>query len=287
MKKHLVKLAMVVMASVFPMVAFAGPSLLDEIDAGILDLWTLDASLVEDVSFLGQAMAPRHHPPRRGHGHVVERRVVNVRPRVAPPVVVVHRPTTVVVDTTPVVVAAPAATSSRVERIGSTFGFGLRFVTGKHSPTYFTNGDCIANEKILGLGYYLKVRPSRWVSVEFINDVYAAIDVNDKETWHVPLVLGLRGHVFDYGMLDVYGVGAVAVTFTTTSKSSGIRNEQIQVGGQFGGGVGILLGVLELGVDLRYTIDPPLKNSIHYGFTADSKKPIHGVLFSVNLGLGL
>lgn len=217
----------------------------------------LDLNLNADTDFArgrgpGRATPPRPHhghaapPPPRHHTTRVYR--TNVRPRY------VSRPV-VVVDSSPVVVK-----SSSTPKIGSTFGFGVRGLGFLSSESY-------DSEVAWGGGYYIKYRPTRWVSLEFVNDFVAT-----GETIRIPASLGLRAHIFDYGSLDVYGVAAAAVTSIDDSGEF-----YYQIGGQFGAGVSILLGVFELGVEARYTIDAYMDNVSEIE---------HGLNFSLNLGFG-
>ena len=249
--------------TLLPASAMAEISLADmvELDASLSIDESLDFDLNNDADIArGRGpVRPSHHghaaPPPQRHTKTVTRYRTNVRPRrVVRPVVVVEQPSTVVVDTTP---------STYVPKVGSTFGLGVRGLG--IFPGIGTN-----SETDWGFGYYLKWRPSRWVSLEFINDFI----FNSNEDYKIPFVFGLRGHIFDYGSLDVYAVAAV----TATMEDYDYEYSEY-IGGQFGGGVSILLGAFELGVDVRYTIDNGYK-----GYHEDDTK--HGVLFSLNLGLG-
>lgn len=248
--------------TLLPASAMAETSLADmvDLDASLSIDESLDFDLNNDADIArgrGPVRPSHHHvaPAPQRHTRTVTRYRTNVRPRrVVRPVVVVEQPSTVVVDTTP---------STYVPKVGSTFGFGVRGLGIAPGIYNDSNTDW-------GFGYYLKWRPSRWVSVEFVNDFV----FNSNEDYKIPFAFGLRGHFFDYGSLDVYGVAAI----TATTEQAAYAHTTY-IGGQFGAGVSILLGCFELGVDVRYTIDNGFE-----GYYQDEIK--HGVLFSLNIGLG-
>ena len=235
-----------------------------------------------------------HHGPGPGH-HVVYHEVrhyrTNVRPRVIHPVVVVERPATVVVSD-----SQPEPVS---EFTGSKFGLGVRGAMLKQSPIQLIDGSCLGTQLAGGVGYYIKVRPVRWFSLEFINDfIFGSYDhkvydidgyeLNDKYA-KIPISLGVRAHVFDYGQFDLYGVAAASLTFNSLDRSSGAFDDAhfIQFGGQFGGGVSFIAAGFEFGLDLRYTIDEAPDSSIYGRDYVNQDEPIHGMLFSLNIGYAL
>lgn len=253
-----------------PTSAMAEISLADMVD--IDTSLTLDESLTLDADSDANIARGRVHHVRRGyvapvrHTRVVRHQHVNVRPRyVHRPAVIVEQPATVVVDSTPVTVAP--------KKIGSTFGFGVRGL-GIVPSEFLGDSDKING----GFGYYLKYRPSRWVSLEFINDfIFGRSDDWDESYYRIPVSLGLRFHIFDYGSLDVYGVAAAAVTAVEKN-----YDRYYLFGGQFGAGISLLAGIFEIGVDVRYTIDDI------YDYDLDHKGCVqHGFMFSLNLGFGL
>ncbi len=231
--------------------------------------------------------------PRPGHGPgpgpaprrtVVRHYRTNVRP-----VVVVEQPATVVVSDT-----SSSSSSSSSERVGSRFGMGIRGVGLVPSATILDNGTELKSKIAGGLGFYLKVRPIRWISIELINDYlfghYDSVSSDCDNYFRVPLVVGLRGHVFDYGNLDVYGVAAFAATFVTLDDGNDRLDQEerfVQFGGQFGAGISLVAGGFEIGLDARYTIDTaPEKAPIGYG-SVDQDELIHGFLFSLNVGFAI
>lgn len=271
----------------------------------------LSVELMPDMSSdiaYGYAPGPRPAPapaPRPVVRQTVVRtapapRVVYHRPvRTVRPVVVVEQPSTVVVaantQATTTVESAPAET-----RKGSKFGFGIRGAGFQQSAIQMKGavGD-IESELAGGIGYYIKLRPIRWVSVEFINDIifgrykeYPSEFSGYDRYIRVPVSLGLRVHVFDYGMLDVYGVAAASASFITVddgNDSIDQENRFPQFGGQFGGGVSLVAGAFEIGFDLRYTVDQAPGDFGPKGFRlqSDPDKVVHGVIFSLNVGLAL
>ena len=296
----LIKLLSLAFALVLiPSYAFAEISLAD----GLSDVTALESSITFDMDMM--IAGPGHPGPRGPHGphggpgprhtgHVVHHYYYGPRPRIVHPVV-------------PVVIVEQAATSVVVEnnedeevpesrhREGSKFGFGIRGVGLTQSSIHLENGECIETKINGGAGWYLKFRPIRFVSVEFINDYIFGGYKNGLSGSYVrvPLSLGVRGHVFNYGMLDLYGVAAASVTFI--SLSDGYRDEYNRSGyddthfaswgGQFGAGISFVTGVFEFGFDFRYTVEQAPHMSI--GGFVDSSKRIHGFLFAANLGFAL
>ena len=169
----------------------------------------------------------------------------------------------------------------------------------KHSPSKLYDGSCLETNVTGGLGYYIKLRPIRWISVEFINDfIFGDInrELTDSDGYElnssyikIPVSLGLRAHVLDYGSIDLYGVAAASLTFNSLDSSVGSYDDKhfTQFGAQFGAGFSFVAGGFEIGVDARYTIDEAPDSSVYGRDAVDQDKPIHGVLLSVNLGYAL
>ena len=226
---------------------------------------------------------PAHHPapaPRR----VVRHYRTNVRP-----VVVVEQPATVVVSE-----SASSSTTTTSTKVGSTFGMGIRGVGLVPSATILNDGAELKSKIAGGVGFYLKVRPIRWISIELINDYlfghYEDVSDGCDNYFRVPLAIGVRGHVFDYGNLDVYGVAAFAATFVTLDDGNDWLDQEerfVQFGGQFGAGISLVAGGFEIGLDVRYTLDSaPEKAPYGYG-EVDKDGLVHGFLFSLNVGFAI
>ena len=231
---------------------------------------------------------PPHHPghaapPPPPRPRVRHYRTTIVRPQ---PVVVVEQPSTVVVSE-----HEESVSSSHV---GSIFGFGVRGVGLYQSPIRLEGGDCLKTQVNGGVGYYIKFRPVRFISIEFINDIlFGGYKDNDGSYVRVPVALGLRGHFFDYGAFDVYLAAAASVSFISLSDgydshwydSNYDSTHFASFGGQFGAGVSFIASGFEFGLDARYTIEQAPESSM-FGYV-DKTDNIHGVMFSLNLGFAL
>ena len=285
--------------SLIPALASASGSVWDELDAAMLDLSVMDDdAFMLDIENQTVARPPHHGPgyrpaPRPPRGPAYHR---PAPPRYVPKRVHSHRTEIVVVEqpqTTSVVETTSAEPA--VERIGSRLGFGLRLLGNKQSDYITVDGQADSNRIAPGFGWYIKVRPSRWVSIEFQNDYQFGKIADAENIYRVPLTLGLQFHVFDYGDLDLYGVAAGGVTIVSFDDCDSYnRDHYIQWGGQFGAGISFILGTFELGFDLRYTIDQaPEDHKIYYddgdvGYTNyDQNQIVHGVTFALNLGFAL
>ena len=177
-------------------------------------------------------------------------------------------------------------------RIGSRFGLGLRGNVLTTSDIYLDDGARLHSKVSGGIGWYLKFRPIRWISIEFINDFsfgkFDNVGTQYDEYFRVPIVVGVRGHFFDYGSLDVYGVAAASCTFVTLDDGNDHVNQERrfpQFGAQLGGGISLIAGGFEIGIDARYTIEEAPDESF-FG-KVDGGIPIHGFLFSLNMGFGI
>lgn len=158
----------------------------------------------------------------------------------------------------------------------STFGIGIRLVGFYPGQLSRTSDETLKFNLNGGGGLYVKLRPMRWISIEFITDFTVGSDKKDHIYASLPLSLGLRAHLFDYGILDIYGVAAFSTNFMLSSRSFFLIYPRL--GGQFGAGATVILSLFELGLDLRYTIDS------HISPSSDAKIQ-HGFVFSVNIGL--
>jgi len=275
-----------------PASAFAEVSLSEMLDddASVTTEITLsDAESTLAHPGRGHGPGYRHHPVHRHYYGPVVRPVYRphyYRPLPPPPprteVVYVNSPSTVVV-------------SDPAPFIGSTFGMGIRGVGLVPSTTYFYNGAELRSKIAGGFGFYMKVRPIRWLSVELTNDYlfgYFDDDINCTNYLKVPLSIGARVHIFDYGSLDVYGAAAFAANFTTLEDEWGhmdYNNTYVQLGGQFGGGISLIASGFEIGLDARYTIEEAPFRAPFNGVNSDvdTESPIHGFMFSLNVGFAI
>ncbi len=315
MKKQLTSLALALTTACVPAVAFAGGSVLDEINEEIAALSVVDANILDlnlDNSLAGSV--DYGHGPGRGYG---PRPAPAPAPRPympppPPPRHVVHyapvRRTEVVVvtDSTPKVTetAVAAAAVSAPERVGSKLGFGLRILGNKQAGYKWYEGNpytCDENNVAGGIGWYFKYRPVRWISLEFVNDYQFGKIADSEEIYRMPFHVGLQGHIFDYGDFDLYVAAAGGLTYVTFDRDDRPSSEHYyQWGGQFGVGASVLLGgIFELGVDVRYTIDEAPDNHSYWTSDADGynsgwavtdydqSQIVHGVTFALTLGFGL
>lgn len=316
--KRLQVLLLSLFLCVLPSVCFAEISLSDLVDVDTSLSVELMPDMQTDIAYgygpgPGPAPGPGYGPsygPRPVVRHyntaptVVHHRTV-VRRQVRP-VVVVEQPSTVVVAAQPAQTQAVTQVESQpvAERVGSRLGFGLRGVGMQQGPVTLSNAgvDQVESQMGGGIGLYIKYRPIRWVSVEFMSDLLFAkyrdedglvkpLIQGDLNYIRVPVSAGLQIHVFDYGSLDVYGVVAASVAFTTINDGDDNVDQDgrlLQFGGQFGAGVSVLAGALEIGIDVRYTIDqaPDEFGTRHVNVGVDHSKPVHGMIFALNFGLG-
>ena len=277
---------------VLPSVCFAEISLSDLVDVDTSLSVELMPDMQTDIAY-GYGPGPG---PAPGYGP-------SYGPR---PVVVVEQPATVVVEAQPAQTQVVTQVESQpvAERVGSRLGFGLRGVGMLQGPVTLSNAgvDQVESQMGGGIGLYIKYRPIRWVSVEFMSDLLFAkyrdedgsvknLIQGDLNYIRVPVSAGLQIHVFDYGSLDVYGVVAASVAFTTINDGNDDVDQDgrlLQFGGQFGAGVSVLAGALEIGIDVRYTIDqaPDEFGTRHSNVGVDHSKPVHGMIFALNFGLG-
>ena len=208
---------------------------------------------------------PHHYRPNHHH--------TNFRPRRPHHVVVNHYDANDqydVVDRYEVVVVEPNYSyTPETPEFGYVYGIGLRGAGLKNFSEVEDEYGHISDGLYWGGGWYFKYRPVRWVSFEVVNDFLFTSEGDFK----IPIAFGLRGHIFDYGSLDVYG--AIALTTTLTDDDDGTPFDTL-MGGQFGAGISIFLSAFELGVDVRYTLDADIMEG-------DAE---HGILFSLNLGFG-
>ena len=297
MSKLIPAIALASALAFIPSFAFAEISIEDTLDVD--STFSLDNSLIDDSLALDDSIAQRGgchggcRPPAPGP-----------RPGYAPPppprprpqvryhhttTVVRSRPVIVVEQPSTVVVSEPSEETvvESSSRRGSVLGFGIRGVGLYQGPTELDYGDCVRHEINGGAGYYVKFRPVRYISLEFINDIIFGSNESDDGSYiKVPVSLGLRGHVFDYGSFDLYAVAAASVTFVSLSDGYDSRywdpnyddTHFACFGGQLGAGVSFITSGCEIGLDARYTIDQAVENNAEVN---------HGILFSLNLGFAL
>lgn len=296
--------------SVLPSVCFA--------ELSLAELADVDTSLSVDLLPDMQSDVAYNYVPTPVPGYVttsptvvhqysqprVVKRTTVVRPKVRP-VVVVDQPPTVVVATPPASTVVQAAPQVSVPQIGARLGVGVRGV-GLAMGELKTEWNAPIKSGISGgIGLYLKYRPIRWLSVEFATDaVFGKYLSNmdghfdssalqeDLEFIRVPVSFGFRVHIFDYGSLDVYGAAAAGISFTTLNDGNDRIDREgrfYQYGGQFGGGVSVLLGMLEFGADVRYTIEssPNEFGLRDQAIELENDFVVHGVIFSLSLGFAI
>ncbi|MBR4986631.1 MAG: hypothetical protein IKY83_12940 [Proteobacteria bacterium] len=270
--------------TLIPVSAWAEISLSDMLPA---DDSLTSFELSPDLDF-NLAQPVRHHHTTYYRPAPSHHRVTHVHRTYRPvrPVVVVEQPATVVVEND----VEEETVSSR--KVGSTFGLGLRGNVLTTSDIHLESGSQLHSKVSGGIGWYVKLRPIRWISVEFINDYsfgkFDNVGTTYDEYFRVPIVIGLRGHVFDYGSLDVYGVAAASCTFVTLDDGDNHVDREIrfpQFGAQFGGGISLVAGGFEIGIDARYTLEEAPDDSF-FG-KVDQDDVIHGFLFSVNMGFAI
>ena len=313
MSKKFAAIALGLATMFIPTLASASGSVLEDLDNAILDLGSMDASSLaldidaqDELDLIAKPHGPRpgYHPgPRPGYRPPPPRPAPRYVPRRVhahrTEIVVVEQPTTTVVETRS---ADTSESSASVERVGSRLGFGLRIIGNKQSDyKWYTDNDGYTaydeNRLAPGFGWYFKVRPNRWFSVEFQNDYQFGKLADAENIYRVPLTLGLRFHVFDYGDFDLYGVAAGALTIVSFDDCDGYgydRDHYVQWGGQFGAGVSFIMGGFELGLDVRYTIDQAPDDHLVsysdgvYDYTRyDQDQVVHGVTFALNIGFAL
>lgn len=169
------------------------------------------------------------------------------------------------------------------------FGIGLYGVIASNSA--FGN---LKSHTSGGFGYYIKYRPVRFLSIEFTNSflfgilnyIYNNIDLNQEYT-KIPLSLGFRLHFMDYSDLDVYISIAASMSSikyrNSLSKDFYYNKFGYQHGGKFGIGFCYIIDYIELGFDVRYTLES-VPDFIPYYVSNESDKYIHGSLFTLSIG---
>ena len=235
---------------------------------------------------------PVQPPPPHSGPHVVatHSRTYYPRPRTYYTSTYYVEPAVVYTDNSYVVVDD---TESVAYESSGKFGFGLNALLAVNSPI-----DDITNYASGGLGLYIKFRPVRYFSLELQNNyLFGALQYAgwDSQSYAKTLFgLGARIHFLDYGSTDVYA--ALAGTVSVWSYISGydywydnytyMNEHGIQYGGQLGAGISYIAGSLEIGMDLRYTVES-IPDFVPGYFDKDSDGVIHGMLLTLNLGFSL
>lgn len=234
--------------------------------------------------------------------HYVNRNYTVSRPAYKPTVHHTYRPTCRSCYSPTVVYSKPTYTSYSVSSTASTssvyveyentymFGFGIRGVVATNSS--FGN---INNDAFGGIGFYIKYRPIRYFSVEFINDyLFGTLKYDSdytQEFTKVPLSIGARFHFLDYGSFDAYAALAASMSIWSYvnlyDSKRYYEKKGIQFGGQLGVGIGYIFDPVEISFDARYTLESVPSYVPYYDNLSDDYQMVHGALFSLNLGFSL
>ena len=172
-------------------------------------------------------------------------------------------------------------------------GFGINAALSTNSSI-----DNISNDVSGGIGLYLKFRPVRYFSLELQNIyTFGSLKYDGMYELHdytkSLISLGVRFHFFDYSSLDLYTVVAGGVSIWSYEigydywydENIYMSDYGVQYGGQIGLGISYIIGVIEFGADIRYTVESVPDFIPGY---IDNKKDsdiIHGMLFTLNFGL--
>lgn len=318
MKKQLLSLALGLSTACLPGLALANGSVMDQIDEEIAALAVMDSTGLElniDADFARSGYGPRPAPapgPRPGYGPrpaPAPGPRPGYGPHPAPRPAHVHHTSVVVVHDAPsasesVQTTSTSSESASSDYVGSRLGFGLRVLGNKQSDYRWNDGNdytCDENAVAAGIGWYIKFRPIRWISIEFTNDYQFGKLADSEEIYRMPFDVGLQFHIFDYGDFDLYAVAAAGLTYVTFDRQDRPDSEHyVQWGGQFGVGASVLLGgFFELGLDIRYTLDEAPDNHSYWTSDADGRnghwavtdydrdQVVHGVTFALTVGFGI
>lgn len=170
------------------------------------------------------------------------------------------------------------------------FGFGIRGIVATNSS--FGN---INNDAFGGIGFYIKYRPIRYFSIEFINDyLFGTLKYDSDYTQEfnkVPLSIGARFHFLDYSKFDAYAALAASMSIWSYvnlyDSKRYYEKKGIQFGGQLGVGIGYIFDPFEISFDARYTLESVPSYVPYYDNLSDDYQMVHGALFSLNLGFSL
>ena len=242
------------------------------------------------------------HTNNAHHVHYINRNYTVSRPTYKPVVHHTYRPTCKSCYSPTIVYSKPTYTSYDESTTVSTsssyieyenaykLGFGIRGVVATNSS--FGN---INNDAFGGIGFYIKYRPIRYFSIEFINDyLFGTLRYESDYTQEfnkIPLSLGARFHFLDYSKFDAYAALAASMSIWSyvnlyDSKRYYEKNG-IQFGGQLGVGVGYIFDPFEISFDARYTLESVPSYMPYYDNLSDDYQIVHGALFSLNLGFSL
>ena len=169
-------------------------------------------------------------------------------------------------------------------------GFGLRFLGSYISPYKLHGTDLKEEHNIgVGIGWYIKYRPIRWFSVELLNDYILTTNNYADQFTRIPVYIDFQAHLFDYGALDLYAVIGVGCAWKSLDGNVKYNNNYVQWGGQFGIGASLTFSIIELGLDIRYTIESRPCGYVDYDKNSliiyDNDQSIHGVNFVFYTGL--
>ena len=244
-----------------------------------------------------------HNNSSKAHStHYVNRNYTVNRPTYKPVVHHTYRPTCRSCYSPTIVYSKPAYTSyseSNTDSTSSSYveyentykvGFGIRGVVETNSS--FGN---INNDAFGGIGFYIKYRPIRYFSIEFINDyLFGTLKYESEYTQEftkVPLSLGARFHFLDYSNFDAYAALAASMSIWSYvnlyDSKRYYEKKGIQFGGQLGVGIGYILDPFEISFDARYTLESVPSYVPYYENLSDDYQIVHGALFSLNLGFSL
>lgn len=242
------------------------------------------------------------HKHNAHSAHYVNRHYTVSRPTYKPVVHHTYRPTCKSCYSPTIVYSKPTytsydesttvSTSSSYVEYESTYklGFGIRGVVATNSS--FGN---INNDAFGGIGFYIKYRPIRYFSIEFINDyLFGTLKYDTDYTQEfnkVPLSIGARFHFLDYSKFDAYAALAASMSVWSYvnlyDSKRYYEKKGIQFGGQLGVGVGYIFDPFEISFDARYTLESVPSYMPYYDNLSDDYQIVHGALFSLNLGFSL
>lgn len=242
------------------------------------------------------------HTNNAHHVHYVNRNYTVSRPTYKPVVHHTYKPTCKSCYSPTIVYSKPTYTSYDESTTVSTsssyieyentykFGFGIRGVVATNSS--FGN---INNDAFGGIGFYIKYRPIRYFSIEFINDyLFGTLKYDSDYTQafnKVPLSIGTRFHFLDYSKFDAYAALAASMSIWSYvnlyDSKRYYEKKGIQFGGQLGVGIGYIFDTFEISFDARYTLESVPSYMPYYDNLSDDYQMVHGALFSLNLGFSL
>lgn len=174
------------------------------------------------------------------------------------------------------------------------FGFGINALLSANSSI----GD-IKNKVSGGLGLYAKLRPVKFFSFELQNGyTFGSLqyDTWDSQSYvKASFILGARLHFLNYSNTDVYAAFAWSGSVWSYLSRYDYRYDSStymykrggQYGGQLGAGVSYITGALEVGMDIRYTIETVPNSIPDYIDYKRYTNVVHGMLLKLNFGFAL